>query len=197
MSERHRSRRAGVLVPLFSIPTADSWGIGEIADLPAFASWVRRSGLSAVQLLPINEMAEGQSSPYSALSAMAIDPIFIAIRDLPEFVAAGEDALTIEQREVLDEVRRAGAVRYGEVRALKIAVLRDAFARFVEGEWRTGGPRAEGMRRYVERERWWLADYALFRALHAEYDRRYWIEWPDGIRQRDPGVAADRSSAQS
>ena len=75
-------RHAGVLVPLFSIPTADSWGIGEIADLPAFASWVRRSGLSAVQLLPINEMAEGQSSPYSALSAMAIDPQFITIDTL-------------------------------------------------------------------------------------------------------------------
>jgi 4-alpha-glucanotransferase len=191
MPEGRTSRRAGVLVPLFSIPTSESWGIGEIADLPAFASWVRRCGMSAVQLLPINEMAEGQSSPYSALSAMAIDPIFIAIRDLPEFVAAGEDALSIEQRELLDDVRRAGSVRHRDVRALKNAVLRDAFVRFVEGEWRAGSQRAEAMRRYVDRERWWLDDYALFRALHAEQDRRYWIEWPEAIRRRDPGSIAE------
>ena len=190
MPDARSSRRAGVLVPLFSIPTAESWGIGEIADLPAFASWVRRSGLSVVQLLPINEMAEGQSSPYSALSAMAIDPIFIAIRDLPEFVAAGDDALSIEQREALDDVRHATSVQHREVRSLKIAVLREAFVRFLEGDWRTGGPRAEAMRSYVERERWWLEDYALFRALHAEHGRRYWIEWPDGVRQRDPAAIA-------
>ena len=88
-------RRAGLLVPLFSIPSTNSWGVGEIGDLPAFGRWVRACGISAVQLLPINEMAEGQSSPYSALSAMAIDPIFITVTDVPEFVAAGEDALTI------------------------------------------------------------------------------------------------------
>lgn len=191
MPESPVTRRGGVLVPLFSIPTADSWGIGEIPDLAVFAEWVRRSGLSVIQLLPINEMAEGQSSPYSALSAMAIDPIFIAVRDVPEFVAAGPDALTIEQREALDDVRHATAVQHAAVRALKIAVLREAFERFVETEWRAGGPRAAAMRAYVERERWWLDDYALFRALHAEQDRRYWIEWPDRIRSREPQAMAE------
>jgi 4-alpha-glucanotransferase len=136
MPERHPTRRSGVLVPLFSIPTAASWGIGEIADLPAFAAWARSCGLSAIQLLPINEMADGQSSPYSALSAMAIDPIFIAVRDVPEVIAAGEDALTLEQRDLLDDVRHAEAVEYGAVRELKIGVLREAFSRFVETEWR-------------------------------------------------------------
>ena len=191
MSERQARRRAGVLVPLFSIPTAASWGIGEIADLPAFASWARRCGLSVIQLLPINEMAEGQNSPYSALSAMAIDPVFISLRDLPEFTAAGEDALTIDQREALDDVRHAVSVEHGAVRELKAAVLRDAFSRFLDAEWRTGGPRAAAMQQYRERERWWLDDYALFRALHAVYERRYWIEWPEAIRRREPAAMAE------
>ena len=82
-------RRAGALVPLFSIPTARSWGIGEISDLPAFAWWLRQAGFTVLQLLPVNEMAHGQSSPYSALSAMAIDPIFISVEDVPEFAAIG------------------------------------------------------------------------------------------------------------
>src|SRR5919109_3555212 len=85
-------RHAGVLVPLFSIPSRASWGIGEISDLPRFAQWLARAGLDFVQLLPVNEMQEGQSSPYSALSAMAIDPIFISLPDVEEFVEAGGEA---------------------------------------------------------------------------------------------------------
>lgn len=176
-------RRAGVLVPLFSIPSAASWGIGEIGDLPAFAAWARACGTSVIQLLPINEMAEGQSSPYSALSAMAIDPIFISVRDVEEF--GGEQALTREQREQLREVRSAGVVEHRDVRELKHQVLCAAFDEFLE-DWRRGGPRAEAMNAYVERERWWLDEYALFRALHADQEGRYWIEWDTPIRTRNP-----------
>jgi len=85
----HVGRHAGVLVPLFSIPSRASWGIGEIADLPRFADWLRAAGLDFVQLLPTNEMQEGQYSPYSALSAMAIDPVFLTLREVPDFHDAG------------------------------------------------------------------------------------------------------------
>lgn len=180
-------RRAGALVPLFSIPSSESWGIGEIADLPAFAAWARRAGLSVVQLLPVNEMADGQSSPYSALSAMAIDPIFIAVRDVPGFAASGGEAsLGREQREQLDELRRSSSVRHRDVRELKTGVLRSLFERFVESEWRADGPLAARMRAYAQREGWWLRDYTLFRALHAKYEARFWKEWPAPLRDRDP-----------
>ena len=49
----------------------------ELADLVPFSRWLQSAGFDFVQFLPLNEMQEGQSSPYSALSAMAIDPIFI------------------------------------------------------------------------------------------------------------------------
>ena len=85
-------RYAGLLVPLFSIPSRRSWGIGELMDLPALASWMSGAGFAFVQLLPLNEMAGGQSSPYSALSAMAIDPIFIAPSAVPDLDAIGGEA---------------------------------------------------------------------------------------------------------
>ena len=70
-------------------------------------------------------MADGQSSPYSALSAMAIDPIFIAVGDVPEFAeAGGEPSLTPGQRGALEQVRRSRAVDHGSVRDLKTQVLR-------------------------------------------------------------------------
>lgn len=185
--EAIEGRRAGALVPLFSIPSTRSWGIGEIADIPGFASWARAGGLSVVQLLPVNEMADGQSSPYSALSAMAIDPIFIAVRDVPEFAdAGGEPSLTREQRDALEQVRRARSVDHGSVRELKTQVLRAAFDRFIEKQWRPDGPRASALRAYADREAWWLDDYTLFRALHAEHDARFWRDWAPALRDRDP-----------
>ena len=57
-----------------------SWGIGEIGDLERdVAAGSTRAGQRVLQLLPINEMPPGESSPYSALSAMAIDPQFITV----------------------------------------------------------------------------------------------------------------------
>ena len=69
-----RGRHAGLLVPLFSMPSTSSWGVGEIADIPVMAAWLRECGLDMLQLLPLNEMAAGQNSPYCALSALALDP---------------------------------------------------------------------------------------------------------------------------
>src|SRR5215218_6481340 len=113
-------RHAGLLVPLFSIPSRASWGIGEIGDLPRLGEWLAEAGFSFVQLLPINEMADGQNSPYSAMSAMAIDPIFISPAAVPEIEAlGGETLLTDDERATLKRAREARAVDYAAVRALK------------------------------------------------------------------------------
>src|SRR6476661_5510000 len=97
-----RGRHAGLLVPLFSIPSRGSWGIGEIGDLPKLGEWLQEAGFSFVQLLPINEMADGQNSPYSAMSAMAIDPIFISPDAVPDIGAlGGEFVLPAAERALL------------------------------------------------------------------------------------------------
>ena len=72
MTDRAAGRRAGLLIPLFSCPSAASWGIGEIGDVGTMAAWLAGAGQRVLQLLPINEMAPGQQSPYSAISAMAM-----------------------------------------------------------------------------------------------------------------------------
>src|SRR6266536_2707545 len=102
MSNHTAQRRAGLLIPLFSCPTAASWGIGDIGDVEAATGWLAASGLRALQLLPLNEMAPGQHSPYSAISAMAIDPIFIKVPAIPEFDAlGGEVALSPDDQALL------------------------------------------------------------------------------------------------
>src|SRR5467141_1686101 len=135
MSTLARRRRAGLLIPLFSCPSAASWGIGDIGDLPPLAAWLAAAGQRVLEILPINEMAPGQQSPYSAISAMAIDPIFIRLPDVPEFAAlGGEAALGSGDRTLLASVRTARRIEYAGVRRLKRASLRAAFERFLDAE---------------------------------------------------------------
>src|SRR5882762_4312309 len=99
-------RHAGMLVPLFSVPSRESWGIGELGDLPRLGLWMKEAGFSFLQLLPINEMAEGQNSPYSAMSAMSIDPIYISPAAVPDIVAlGGETMLTADEHALLAKAR--------------------------------------------------------------------------------------------
>ena len=186
-----RGRRAGVLVPLFSIPSRESWGIGEIGDLPRFADWMRRAGFSLVQLLPINEMAHGQNSPYSALSAMAIDPLFISpARVIDVQRAGGEGLLAPEERSMLRAAREAAGIEYDLVRQVKTKAFRAAFDRFEADEWHAGTDRAADLRAFMERERWWLDEYCLFRALHAHHAERSWREWTAPLRDRESAALA-------
>jgi 4-alpha-glucanotransferase len=184
-------RRAGVLVPLFSIPSSTSWGIGEMGDLARVAGWLEGAGLRVLQLLPTNEIAPGDTSPYSALSAMAIDPQFISLDRLADFAAlGGEDALDPDLRARLETVRNAPGVDYTEVRALKQAALRRSFARFLDTEWVGGTRRSAALRAYIRDQAWWLDEYALFRALHARHGERPWLEWPAPLRTREPKALA-------
>ncbi len=193
MSSSTGRRRAGLLIPLFSCPSTASWGIGDIGDVEPLTAWLAGAGQRILQLLPLNEMAPGQQSPYSAISAMAIDPIFISVPRVPEFAAlGGEGGLEPADRQALDAVRRSPRIEHHDVRALKQRALRAAFERFLEREWRGGSARGLDFQSYVSEQAWWLEDYSLFRALHARERERPWMEWPEALQRRDP-PAIDRA----
>ena len=180
-------RLAGLLVPLFSIPSTRSWGIGEIGDIEVMAGWLKDAGMGVLQLLPINEMAPGQTSPYSAISAMAIDPIFISLRDVTDFIApGGERRLDLADQVALRAVRDAARIDYATVRRLKERALRLAFSHFWDADWVRGTGRAGAFAAFCAWEEWWLADYALYRALRERSGGKAWADWEDPLRVRDP-----------
>ncbi len=181
-------RRAGLLLPLFSARSTRSWGVGDIADLRRLGPWLRASGFSLLQVLPVNDMATGQTSPYSALSAMAIDPLYIALDDIPDVVGPGASGFTPAELDLQAQLVATPAVPYVEAMAAKRAILRRAFARFRDEEWARDSVRAGKLKAYLDEERWWLDDYALFRVLHDHHDARAWWEWPDGLASRDPAA---------
>jgi 4-alpha-glucanotransferase len=193
MSSSTGRRRAGLLIPLFSCPSTASWGIGDIADIPPLCGWLASAGQQILQLLPLNEMAPGQQSPYSAISAMAIDPIFISVPCVTEFIElGGEAALAANDAATLAAVRAAPRVEFQSVRGLKQRALRASFERFLEQHWRSGSERDRALQAYVNAQAWWLEDYALFRAVHAREHERAWMEWPAALQRRDP-PAIDRA----
>ena len=185
------ARRAGILIPLFSFPSTASWGIGEIGDIVPLARWLEAAGQKLLLLLPINETTPGELSPYSALSAMAIDPQFISLAQVEDFAALGGEAgLDRRLRAQLDRLRSAASVQYEDVRQLKHVVLRRCFAHFRLTEWADGASRAQALRAFMLEQAWWLDEYALFRALHARHAERDWTEWPAPIRAREARALA-------
>jgi 4-alpha-glucanotransferase len=182
--------RAGLSVPLFSLRSTRSWGIGEIGDLQAVAEWLRLAHLSVLQILPLNELAPDELSPYSPLSSMAIDPQFISIRLLDE-------APTFEEvwRPEIEEAVRSPRIDYRRVRRLKQRALRASFDRFFHSEWLLETARADALRAFVAAERWWLGDYSLYRAIRERQGEKPWPEWPPELRDRDASALARAETA--
>jgi len=193
------ARQAGVLIPLFSIRTGAGWGVGEVPDLAPFARWAASAGFSLLQVLPVNEAARGQASPYSALTAFAIDPVYAAVEAIEDFDAAGGlDALSAAEQRLVEELREAPSVRWEDARRVKRRALELAFASFHAREWSRRTERARNLARFAEANARWLEDYALFTALHDDlFNGAPWLDWPSALRDRDPGVLADHRARLS
>lgn len=187
-SARSARRCAGVSVPLFSLRSSRSWGIGEFGDLPLMTAWLRSAHQSVLQLLPLSELAPDEHSPYSGLSAMAIDPQYISLRLLEDFSESGINARAWEG--ILEAVQSSDRIYYQTLRPLKRAALVAAFARFYEVEWLHDSARAAALQRYLEEQHWWIADYGLYRALRARAGERPWMAWEPPLRGRDPDALA-------
>jgi 4-alpha-glucanotransferase len=178
-------RKAGVVLPLFSIRTRRDWGIGQITDLPLCAAWIRSAGHRLLQILPPHELSLGETSPYGALTAFGIDPIYVGLDTLEDLDARGvEQAIGPDGARALERVRATERVDYDVVRPLKMRVLRAAFAAFYTREWERATPRAKRLAEFARREGSWLDDlsvYAVLREVHAGWS---WTTWPEPERDR-------------
>jgi len=174
-------------VPLFSAPSTRSWGIGELPDILPLSRWMAGAGFNRLLLLPLGTMAAGQASPYTATSAMSIDPLYIAVEEIESFSRAGGiDMLSAGARAALAAARSSTRVRHDDIRRAKAEALDRAFARFVDDDWVRLTVSASALAAYIVRERYWLDDYALFQAISDTMPDRSWRAWPAPLRDREP-----------
>jgi 4-alpha-glucanotransferase len=179
-------RCAGVLIPLFSLHTADDLGRGDIGGLLPMAELALAMGQRLIQLLPIDELAPGETSPYSALSVFAIDPVYSSVRDLP-----GIDTSLFEaaRHELVGSGTPADQLG---LRATKAKLLEQAY-RYFQADV-SGGTHAD-FDQFVRTNQDWLEDYALFRALKEKFGGISWERWPDGFKQRQAAAMAESANA--
>ena len=177
MNSKVSKRLAGITVPLFSVRSRADWGIGEIADLPMCAEWIRASGHTLLQVLPPHDLGAGESSPYGARTAFGLDLIYLALRNVEDFQQPLD--LTDSHRSEIEALRALPHVDYRRVRAIKEYAIETAFARFLENEWRTGSVRASALRAFVESEREWLVDFAAYSAGQVVHS------WEEAARVRN------------
>ncbi len=166
-------RQAGILIPAFSPRREGDFGIGDTLALREWIDWAARYAVSFIQLLPLNENGADES-PYSAISSVALDPIYLTFT-AAEIPWLPEKNIS-KARERLGATLHAERVDYPAVRSAKRGLLELAWATFEEAD---PALTAE-FQRFKKKEAAWLNDYCLFRLLmeqHGEF--LTWDKWPE------------------
>ena len=164
---------AGVAVPVFSLRSQKSFGVGEFTDLKLLADWAKTTGLRLIQILPVNDTIANHSwsdsYPYAAISAFALHPLYINLEKIAgKSNAAKIKALAKKQR----ELNRLPYVDYVEVVKTKLEVLRDIFSNTSSDFFDD-----EDYKEFFSANKHWLMPYAAFCYLRDKYQSSDFSNW--------------------
>lgn len=165
---------AGLAIPVFSLRSKESFGIGEFTDMRLLVDWAKQVGLKMIQLLPVNDTTATRSwtdsYPYAAISAFALHPMYLNLEKISG--VAGRKRLQQLEKERL-RLNALPAVDYEAVNTLKWEFIREAYAE-------TGDTvlRSKEFAVYFERNRHWLVPYAAFCYLRDQYGTVDFSKWP-------------------
>ena len=165
---------AGVVVPVFSLRSNHSFGVGDFGDLKEMISWAQSVGMHAVQILPINDtMMTGSwfdSYPYNAISIYAFHPLYADIQSLPPL----KDKLEMENFMIRQqELNRNPYLDYES----SIKVKMDYFRKLFSQEWDVLSQDSD-YQSFFTTNRSWLVPYAAFSYLRDTYGTADFTKWP-------------------
>ncbi len=164
------NRAAGILLSVSSLP--GRFGIGCFSrSAYDFVDWLKEAGQTYWQILPLGPTSYGDS-PYQSFSTFAGNPYFISLDELIE-----EGVLTEKECKSADFGKKADDIDYEKVYKKRYPLLRKAYERSRVSE-------NPDYVRFVEENRWWLSDYALFMAVKDRFEGAPWTEWAEDIRLR-------------
>ena len=168
-------KKAGTLIPVFSLRTRGSFGVGDFGDLKAMIDWVEYTGQRLLQVLPVNDTTMNRtwtdSYPYSCISIFALHPQYMDLRQLPPL----RDAAHMAEFEALrQELNALTVIDYERVNRAKEDYLRQLFA-----QERTAVLGSEDFKTWFEEEQQWLVPYAMYSVMRDEYHTADFSRWPD------------------
>ncbi|GGA83879.1 4-alpha-glucanotransferase [Puia dinghuensis] len=172
---------AGVAIPVFSLRSKESMGVGEFTDLEGLVDWAVKCGLRLIQLLPVQDTTANHnwadSYPYAAISAFALHPIYL---NLEKCAGRKNEELIKPLNKKKKELNALPELDYEQVMKLKLLVVKELYELQKEGF-----KEDPGFLEFFERNRDWLVPYAAFCylrdkhgtpdftrwTLHSEYDK--------------------------
>jgi 4-alpha-glucanotransferase len=158
-------RLIGTVIPVGALRTEKSIGVGEFSDLAEFGALCAKMGIALIQLLPVNDTGF-QSSPYSALTAFGLHPLYIRIGDLPESDGYESGIQAIKEK-------HCSAVRFSHE-----AILRDKMdlLKTIYHGNRQKIAASSTLKTWIEANPW-VKPYAVFRRLKEANAEKSWREW--------------------
>lgn len=168
-------RLAGMLVPVFSLRSEGSFGVGDFGDLKKMVDLVCETGQRVLQILPVNDTTTTHSwtdsYPYSCISIFAIHPQYADLRQLPALTNAKQRNDFEALRQQLNALPQ---IDYEQVNHAKITYLRLLFAQ--EGSKVLS---SKDFKEFLEEAGQWLVPYAQYCVLRDKYGTACFEQWPD------------------
>lgn len=165
---------AGIAIPVFSLRSESSFGVGEFTDLNLLTDWAKQVGLKLIQILPINDTTAthtwNDSYPYAAISAFALHPIFI---NLSKVVNTKNASLLEGLKAKQQSLNQLDAVDYETVMSIKMEILAKIFTlqkveTFASTDYQN----------FFAQNQHWLKPYAVFCYLRDQYNTADFNQWP-------------------
>lgn len=167
-------KAAGLVIPLFSLRTEGSQGVGDFGDLKEIAAWSAKTGMHAVQLLPVCDTTQDRTAtdsyPYNAISVHALHPIYADLRQLP--LADTDMYADFEKRG--QELNLLPALDYVEVIKLKEEYLHQYYK-----EQRRSICHRTSYREFMLKNAEWLQPYSVFCHLRDTYGTPCFSKWKE------------------
>lgn len=165
---------AGTVIPVFSLRSEGSFGVGDFGDLKMMVDWADKTNQHIIQILPINDTNMTQtwqdSYPYNSISIYALHPQYTDFRQLPEIK---DEKLKTQFEQLRQELNALPQIDYERMFAAKMDYLHVLF----EQEWATIKRRAT-YKAFYEQNKEWLVPYAAFCYYRDKYKTAVFSEWP-------------------
>ena len=162
---------AGVAIPVFSLRSKKSFGIGEFNDLKLLIDWASKVGLNLIQLLPINDtiatFTKTDSYPYAAISAFALHPLYIHL----DSVIKDEKIIQSFKRKK-NTLNNLNQYDFEAVLKFKLSTLHENFELVGKELLNT-----ESYKSFYTKNEYWLKPYAVFSYLRDKYNTTDFTKW--------------------
>ncbi len=177
-------RGAGCVMPVFSMRSEGSFGIGDFGDIKGMADWLALTGQHVLQLLPINDTTTvgswRDSYPYNCISVFAINPIYADLRALPKLKSPAKQKTFALAQAKLNALPQ---VDYEKVYMAKREYLRLIFAQEGEKVMET-----TDYKDFLHHNDEWLMPYAAFCHLRDQHGTADFTRWGDMSKYDDAKV---------